>query len=205
MVVDLLLLFGGYATVFLVSPKRNSAGEGAAGAVPGSLAQSPVIGRGSPKVRDCRPLDSAITPTECTHSWPQRVQSVPGVLCFLQQIVCRAVAPAHACLPATPGGAAHNFSAKIPRIYVLRITHRVRATRAAGVRKPLVAVTCAACSFSALFRRFVVKIEACEYHAFHLLRSVDCLRLILSPGRLPSRLLDLREDLMFTNGSGSGY
>ena len=48
--VDLLLLFGGYATVFLVSPKRNSAG-GVAGAVPGSLARSPVIGRGTPKAR----------------------------------------------------------------------------------------------------------------------------------------------------------
>ncbi|CAM9255245.1 unnamed protein product [Ectocarpus fasciculatus] len=38
--VDLLLLFGGYATVFLVSPKRNNAGiSGANGAAPGSLAR----------------------------------------------------------------------------------------------------------------------------------------------------------------------
>lgn len=35
-VVDLLLLFGGYAMVFLVSPKRN-----ASAAAPGSLARSP--------------------------------------------------------------------------------------------------------------------------------------------------------------------
>lgn len=47
--VDLLLLFGGYATVFLVSPKRNGAG-GVAGAVPGSLTRSSLIGRGRPKV-----------------------------------------------------------------------------------------------------------------------------------------------------------
>eukprot|EP00903_Cladosiphon_okamuranus_P014501 g13451.t1 len=46
--VDLLLLFGGYATVFLVSPKRNGSG-GVAGAAPGSLARSPLIGRGRPK------------------------------------------------------------------------------------------------------------------------------------------------------------
>ncbi|CAM9299616.1 unnamed protein product [Ectocarpus sp. 6 AP-2014] len=39
--VDLLLLFGGYATVFLVSPKRNNAGiSGVDGAAPGSLARS---------------------------------------------------------------------------------------------------------------------------------------------------------------------
>ncbi|CAN0442371.1 unnamed protein product [Ectocarpus sp. 12 AP-2014] len=38
--VDLLLLFGGYATVFLVSPKRNNAGiSGVNGAAPGSLAR----------------------------------------------------------------------------------------------------------------------------------------------------------------------
>lgn len=36
--VDLLLLFGGYATVFLVSPKRNNARVD--GAIPGSLARS---------------------------------------------------------------------------------------------------------------------------------------------------------------------
>lgn len=47
--VDLLLLFGGYATVFLVSPKRNVAG-GVFGAVLGSPARSPLIGRGMPKV-----------------------------------------------------------------------------------------------------------------------------------------------------------
>ncbi|CAN0395493.1 unnamed protein product, partial [Ectocarpus sp. 8 AP-2014] len=38
--VDLLLLFGGYATVFLVSPKRNNADiSGVNGAAPGSLAR----------------------------------------------------------------------------------------------------------------------------------------------------------------------
>eukprot|EP00752_Nemacystus_decipiens_P007826 g6991.t1 len=47
-VVDLLLLFGGYATVFLVSPKRNGAG-GVPGAGPGSLARSTLIGQGRPK------------------------------------------------------------------------------------------------------------------------------------------------------------
>lgn len=49
--VDLLLLFGGYATVFLVSPKRNGAG-GVAGGAPGSLARPALIGRGRPKVRE---------------------------------------------------------------------------------------------------------------------------------------------------------
>ncbi|CAM9861321.1 unnamed protein product, partial [Ectocarpus sp. 13 AM-2016] len=40
LMVDLLLLFGGYATVFLVCPKRNNAGISAVnGAAPGSLAR----------------------------------------------------------------------------------------------------------------------------------------------------------------------
>ncbi|CAN0079611.1 unnamed protein product [Pylaiella littoralis] len=46
--VDLLLLFGGYATVFLVSPKRNNARVD--GAIPGSLARS--AGGDSLKVND---------------------------------------------------------------------------------------------------------------------------------------------------------
>lgn len=48
-VVDLLLLFGGYATVFLVSPKRNNSSRVAGAIIPGSLARS--AGGTRPKVR----------------------------------------------------------------------------------------------------------------------------------------------------------
>lgn len=35
--MDLLLLFGGYATVFLVSPKRNNAGSNGMGGIDGAM------------------------------------------------------------------------------------------------------------------------------------------------------------------------
>ena len=78
--MDLLLLFGGYATVFLVSPKRNGAG-GVAGAAPGSLARSTLIGRGRRKVRRrlaCRAYVRVILhETECIRRVWHRFGSCP--------------------------------------------------------------------------------------------------------------------------------
>ncbi|CAM9748301.1 unnamed protein product [Hapterophycus canaliculatus] len=49
--VDLLLLFGGYATVFLVSPKRNNAGGNGVGGIDGTMpgSRGRLAGRSKPK------------------------------------------------------------------------------------------------------------------------------------------------------------